>query len=389
MSHVFIATDDLSVADSLRRERPQWSLSIATDRVTTRALLASRGAEVMLLDRRAPWVDELLLIEARELSPDTVCVALVLELAVSDAVRNSRLAHQVVSASAPPSAIAGVCDRAMSVRKILGDPEVLSVVSAAPELAAPPELWRALSLVLEDPDSTAADVASVVASDAAIATHVLRLTNSAFFGLGRKVTQLRDAVSLLGFTTIRALVLESLADRMLPSDLPELKRKAVQDHSMATARVARSIAGAAHTSDAFLSGLLMDVGVLVLASVRPAETREALSLAKEQGVPLYIAEQQVHGFGHAAVGAGLLGLWGMPYTVIDAVAHHHDRPNLMGALSVREALYLARDATQERGPADPYDVRGALIVAPSDDLSVSLLIDSARSIAADLTPGDY
>lgn len=383
MHNVFIATDDMQLASALREQRPQWSLAIATDDRSARALMEASNAEVMLLDRRSHWVNDDMMHEARR-ATDTVVIALVPDLAVSDAVRNSRIAHQVMSAATPVGAIASTCDRVISVRQIMGDEAVRAVVAGAPDLAAPPELWLQLSQVLEDPNSTASDVAAVVASDPVIAAHVLRLANSAFFGLSRNVTQLRDAVALLGFTTIRAMVLESTAQRAVGIGMPELKRAAIRDHCMATARVARSIAGSAITADAFMAGLLMDIGTIVLASVRPEEMRQAIDLAEAKLIPLFQAEQEIFGFTHAAVSAALLGMWGMPYTVLDAVAHHHDRPDLGGTLSVRETLYLARDATQTYGVYDPYDLRGPLLTGVNDDLAVSLLVDSARSIAAEL-----
>lgn len=382
MSDVFLATDDMPLAAELRAVRPAWSFSIATDERSASMLRSQTEAEVAIFDRRASWVTEGMLREARTGAGSTV-IALVPDLQVSEAVRNSRLAHQVITASSPPSMIASLCERAMTVGRIVNDERVINIVSSAPDLSAPPEIWLRLNEVLEDPNSTAAHVATVVGSDAVVAAHVMRLANSAYFGLSRHVSQLHTAVSLLGFTTIRALVLESTASRVAPVSFPELKRQEVQAHSMAVARVARSIAGSAHQSDAFVAGLLMDVGLAVMASVMPADLRSAMTQAASEGRPLQDVEMDRFGFTHAAVGACLLGLWGLPYGVLDAVAHHHTEPNFSGSLSVRETLYLARDGVQSYGPFDPYDVSGALIRQEPLDMSVALLIDSARSVASE------
>lgn len=386
MSDVCIATDDLSVATALKSLRDEWSFSVATDRRAAEALIASGEFEVMLLDRRSDWIDDDLFTQLRDSRPETVRVALVPDFAVSDAVRSSRLAHQVMSADATPETVANACERALRVRGIVNHPGVLEVVAMSPELSAPPEMWTTLSRVLEDPNSGANEVADVVASDPVIAAQVLRLANSAFFGLPRKVTQLRDAVSLIGFTTIRALVLQASSMRdSVPAGVP-LDRSAVQKHALATAQVARSIAGTSRAADSFLAGLLMDVGLIVLATARPETVTNLITQSQAESLPLHIVEERELGFTHAAVGATLLGLWGMPYSVLDAVAHHHDSPNLTGDLSVREALFLSRDANQTLGVADPYDRPGSLI--PDDllqhDMTLELLVHSARAAATEV-----
>lgn len=390
MSDVCVVTDDPSVATALKGVRSEWSLSIATDARAACTLLGSGSVAVVLLDRRSPWVDDDLIRSARDLSPDTVRVALVPDTSVSDAVKTAKLAHQVMPADSGAAAVASACDRAVRVRDMLSDPRVRALVAEAPELAAPPELWVALNEVLDDPNSGASEVAEVVASDPVSAAQVLRLANSAFFGLSRTVTQLKDAVSLIGFTTIRALVLESTTSRSLPSSSVELDRAGMQKHALTTARVARAIAGSSRSADAFLAGLLMDVGVVLLAATRPDAMRQALEAAAESRRPLHTVEEEFFGFTHAAVGAALLGLWGMPYSVLDAVAHHHTMPDLDSDLSVREALYLARDATQVYGAFDPYDVNGALVSddAMHQDTTLGLLVYSARSVASDLAPDE-
>lgn len=386
MSDVCIATDDLSVATALKSLRDEWSFSVATDRRAAESLIESTGFEVMVFDRRSAWIDDDLFSMLKARRPETVRVALVPDFAVADAVRSSRLAHQVMSADATPETVANACERALRVRGVVSNPGVLEVVASSPELAAPPEMWTTLTQVLEDPNSGANEVADVVASDPAIAAHVLRLANSAFFGLPRKVTQLRDAVSLIGFTTIRALVLQaSSAGEAIPPGVP-LDRTAVQKHALATAQVARSIAGTSRAADSFLAGLLMDIGLVVLSTARPETMTSLLQAASSEGRALHQLEEQELGFNHAAVGATLLGLWGMPYSVLDAVAHHHDAPNLTGDLSVREALYLARDANQTLGVSDIYDTAGPLI--PDEllqhDMTLELLVHSARAAATEV-----
>ena len=125
-----------------------------------------------------------------------------------------------------------------------------------------------------------------------------------------------------------------------------------------------------------------------MSSVMPDEMRAAIKDAENTHTPLYQVEQATFGFTHASVSACLLGMWGLPYNVLDAVAHHHERPDLSGALSVREALYLARDATQFYGSQDPYDRPGPLLREDELEMSVSILVESARAVASDMDAAD-
>jgi HD-like signal output (HDOD) protein len=98
----------------------------------------------------------------------------------------------------------------------------------------------------------------------------------------------------------------------------------LQRHSYLTAKIAAALVTAQSAAkDVFTAALLHDVGKLVLASKLPQRFAEALRLSAEQQRPLYAVEEELHGFTHAEAGAYLLGLWGLPYPIVEAVAHHH------------------------------------------------------------------
>jgi HD-like signal output (HDOD) protein len=278
-----------------------------------------------------------------------------------------------------------VCERSLSISGVLSNPALLDVISSNPGLSAPPELWHRLSEVLSNPNSGANEVALAVATDPVITAQVMRMANSAFFGLSRQVERLEDAVSLLGLTLIRALVLEAEVSMSFAPTLPGFNRRLVQHHATGVANVSRHIAGRSAAADAFLAGFLVDIGLILLASSSAHTVSSLVETSERESVPLHVIERDTLGFTHGELGACLLGLWGLPMTVIEAVALHHEAPDFKGLMSVREIVYIARDAANSSSFYDPYDSRGPLITNPDvlADVTVGPIIDKAHLVATE------
>jgi HD-like signal output (HDOD) protein len=201
---------------------------------------------------------------------------------------------------------------------------------------------------------TLADVAKLVESDAALAARVLQLVNSAFFRLARRISNIEQAVSYLGFAAIRNLALSVEVFSSWPgSTCAGLDLDKLQMHVHATAVAANALTvKTAIADDTMLAGLLHDIGYWILAQECPDELGKAVDLALSARITLDAAETQIIGASHAEIGAYLLGIWGLPYPVVEAVAHHHHPERVI--------------------PTD-FDVLAALIVGhsltPMDDAS--------------------
>src|SRR5262249_10017943 len=126
----------------------------------------------------------------------------------------------------------------------------------------------------------------------------------------------------------------------------------LQSHVMAVSAAASALAAKTPIADdTLLAGLLHDIGYWVLAQECPVELKKALELAAAEHLPLHEAETRVMGASHAEVGAYLLGIWGLPYSVIEAVAHHHQPQRIaqtqfdvLAALSIADSLVPVGDA---------------------------------------------
>lgn len=183
----------------------------------------------------------------------------------------------------------------------------------------PDQAVRVLQLTA-DPDVTVTRLAGVVSKDPMLATRVLGLANSAMFGGLTPLRSVQDAVVRLGVSCVRnAVVTVSMHAQMAARDLYGSEGPRCMDHAVGTAYLARLIAGEtdADVETAFLTGLLHDIGKLVILKTAFEQRRDGASIHAEE---LAAALAQVH----APCGALALHFWRLPDDVLDAVRHHHD-----------------------------------------------------------------
>jgi HD-like signal output (HDOD) protein len=216
-----------------------------------------------------------------------------------------------------------------------------------------------------------------------MAVKVLQLVNSAFFGVSRRITSVDRAVSYLGMNTIKNLVLaHSLFAEFGGSSLANAERQQAQ--SLLASRIVRLLLS--NRQEAQVAGtaaLLHDAGSLALASRLPKEHKANVETAKRDAVPLHLVERASLGVSHAEVGAYLLGLWGLPHDVIEAVAAHHADWDTFSELdvcaAVRLSIALAGELTGAKNPADGADL-------PPDDVIVRLgLADKMAHVRRELS----
>jgi HD-like signal output (HDOD) protein len=238
----------------------------------------------------------------------------------------------------------------------VSDPSVLAAIGGMEAIPRPPVTVQALERVLADPDAGVIAVAAVINRDAALTARLLRVVNSSFFGVGRQVTRVDAAVNFLGVSLVRAVALADGATRSFKVrpdvlDLDEWNMHAVRvaaaarDISLVMAPQDRSLA-----DEAFLAGLLHDVGQVVMAGVTPARWTELERLAAREALPLNDIERRSDQVSHALVGAYLLSLWGLPSSVVEAVAFHHTPEHLSGTMFDAAIAVHVADALAARTP---------------------------------------
>ena len=167
-------------------------------------------------------------------------------------------------------------------------------------------------------------------------------------------------MTYLGFAAVRNLVMsaEVFAAWQARDACVDLER--LQIHVLRVANATQALtAKTPLADDALLAALVHDIGYWILAQECPQELREAVSIARKEGIELHEAEKRVIGSSHAEIGAYLLGLWGLPYSVLEAVAHHHAPQRVTQTdFDVLAALAVAHSLTE---PAEAHAFEGELV----------------------------
>lgn len=222
-------------------------------------------------------------------------------------VRLLSLAHRFlpspISETQLLEAIAGLEE----LRELLDDPVLRERIGRIEKLPSPPQTYLALVHALDADDTSAADIAQLVSGDPAIAARVLQLSNSAYFSAGRSITDLRSAVTRLGMVTVRDLVLAS--EVFAYAARSDLDRPALQQRALLASQLARRMLPDSSSELGATAALLADIGLL-LPGIRDARAD---------------ADPQADDVSsHTEAGAYLLGLWGLPMPIIEAVAFQRD-----------------------------------------------------------------
>jgi HD-like signal output (HDOD) protein len=206
------------------------------------------------------------------------------------------------------------------VERVLGSREYLP---PTPEVIV--RLWQ----IIDDPDTTVDDLAEIVEGDPGVTSGLLRVVNSASFGLNRHISSVREAIVYLGFGELKNLSIAIVVRTGILLRRPSMQtmdRSLLWRHCVGSGIVARYFAKATRKEKpdtAFVAGLLHDVGWMILDLALPREVLEVLNEAKVKKSHTEPCEYRRWGFTHSDVGAWLLKKWGLPVDVWEPVLYHH------------------------------------------------------------------
>ncbi len=336
MKHILFVDDEISLLNglkrSLRRQRKEWHMEFAENGQDALKLFQEHPFDVIVTDMRMPGMDgNQLLNEVASRYPETIRIVLSGHSDEELILRSTGSAHQFLAKPCTPEHLQSCLIRALSLRDYLGDGHLRSFVSGIQSLPSIPSVYIEIQTILKSENASLREIGEVVGNDPAMTAKILQLVNSAFFGLGRHISNTGEAAALIGIDALKSLVLsigifsqfdsEQIKDR-------EFSLEALWDHCMWVATGAKRIAiqegvDKNMVDDCFLAGQLHDIGVLIMEQNFASDCIKARSLAIDQRVPLYQAELEIFGTTHGHVGAYLLALWALADPVVEAVAFHH------------------------------------------------------------------
>ncbi len=212
-----------------------------------------------------------------------------------------------------------------------------------------PEVANRLMRIINDPITTAADVANLIARDPSLTSKVLRLANSAFYGIPRTVTTVHNAVVILGLKVINTMVFSITVVKMFPGDGREeaLNRKRFWAHCLACAVLTKLLAQRMRRvtlfdpEECFCAGLIHDIGRVVLDQYFHEEFAQAFKRAGSEKISLGDAETQVLGFSHTDAGEWLTARWELPHEIRIPIIYHHRPSEAPQAADVTALVHMA------------------------------------------------
>lgn len=331
MKRILFVDDDPQVFEGLQRmlspESEQWEASFAPDGDTALLLLSATPYDVIVSDLRMPKMDGASLLSAvRERWPGVVRIILSGQAEMEESLRAVPVAHQCLLKPCDPQMLRTAIGRATSISELLNNKLLAGIVGSVQDLPVMPRAYIELRDTLSNPNYSLKKVVRIVEQDVGISAKILQLVNSAFFGLPKEVTSVHMAVTYIGAEMLQNLVLSAEVFHVFEKGkgLQGFSFEDLHMHSQLTAKIAGQLLPASPMRDAaIVAGLLHDIGKLVLATRSPQHFARSIEESRVDKIPLYVAEQQLMKVTHAEVGAYLLGLWGLPAPVVEAVANHH------------------------------------------------------------------
>lgn len=268
--------------------------------------------------------------QAAAIRPRTVRILLSAPLSATKLAKALDVTHRSIFQGSAAEEIIAAVEQTVAVTRRLYRDKVVRSYAAFRQLPSPPAIYQELNEALNSDRASSRDIAGIVERDPALAVRILRLVNSSYFGLGRQINSLTEALTLLGLRTVRGLALSGHLNAHYPNagSWTVFSFERLNQRSLSVARLAREICkpyghGSVLMDQAFLAGLLLDIGMLMLAAEQGAGYLKVMRFAARKQMPLCRVEQMAYGVTHAELGAYLLNMWNISPQVVEAVQLHH------------------------------------------------------------------
>ena len=315
---------------SLRKMRNEWEMVFTSSSKEALEIMDSGSFDVIVSDLRMPEMDGTqLLAEVKGKHPEVVRVILSGQVEQEATLKSVQLAHQCLSKPCDADILKHTLNKLFGLRNLLEDEPIKRIVSQTETLPSLPAIYIEVINELQSPNPSVQKVGEIISADMAMMAKILQVVNSAFFGLVRKINNPKEAVMLLGTETIKALVLSvKIFSEFNQRKFAWFNFDELFNHSMSVSMFAQTITKEEHldqnlVNNSLMAGMFHDLGKLILVTNFHDPYQKVVTEARETGQNLWDLESEIFGTSHAEIGAYLMGLWGLEYPVIEAIAFHH------------------------------------------------------------------
>lgn len=355
---VMFVDDEPMVLHGLRRMlhgmRSEWDMVFAASGAEAISIMAQSPADAVVSDMRMPGMNGAeLLNRIMQDWPRTVRIILSGHADQEMVLRCVGSTHQYLSKPCEPEALRSVLTRAFDLKTAIRNERLQQLAAKMDRLPSVPALYVEIVEKAKDPEVSIEEIGAIISRDIGMTAKVLHLVNSAFFGLRREISTPEEAVTYLGLETVRSLVLSLHAFGQFESPrMKGISLEALWNHSLQVAVAARKLAtleesGRKMGDGAFVSGMLHDNGKIILAYNFPDEYAALRKTPELDSATMLEAESQAFGANHAEVGGYLLGLWGLPTPIVEAITFHHNpQASMASELSALTLVHVADALTQ-------------------------------------------
>jgi len=374
MKKILLVDDDRNVLHSFKRAfhsmHNEWQVVLSDNGKSALALIEADGSfDLVISDLRMHGLNGIdLFRKVEKTSPDTIRFFLTGATESSLLIEASSVSHRLISKPCEGEKLVALIRNSLLLREKLHNPEVRRKLCKLGVIPSLPKFYQEFCREIQTPDVSVARLGMIIEKDIGMTAKVLQLVNSAFFGFRKKVTNPLHAATLIGINGMRDIVLVAgFFNALGENDCPKtLDIEAIWQHSLSTANKAREIAAAEGLSQddidtSYTAGLLHDLGIIALAATNRADYEKVIELARDECIPLHLAEKRVFAVDHATVGGFILNLWGLPHAISEIVTFHCSPPGDPSAKATPLSIVYAADQLVARETQSPLEKGGETI----------------------------
>lgn len=330
---ILFVDDEPNILDGLRRMlrslRNEFELCFAESGKEALELIGKDDFDVVVSDMRMPGMDgSELMTEIQKRRPHSIRIMLTGQADERSSLRTIGVVHQFLTKPCDPEKLKNILLRAGALHRLMIDGKLKDMISGIDSLPTLPAIYEKLQRKIREPEASLDEVGEIISQDIAMTAKILQLVNSSFFGLYKKVESPAKAVKLLGLDTIKALVLVSKIFSEITISSDTFSINTLWTHSLIVGALSKKIAEN-ETDDkeiinnSYIAGVLHDIGKLILVSKVESLYNGAVCLARQEHIPLRLAEKKIYKATHCDMGAYLTGLWGFQSDIVEAIGFHH------------------------------------------------------------------
>lgn len=361
MRRVLFVDSDPGAARKLQKTLepmcPEWEMEVAMSGEEVLNIMSRSAFDVVVPDIRIEGMDGLELLGiVSERYPETVRIIHSELLDPDEALKSTMNVHQFLMKPCCAETMKNTIERTCKLRDLLRDDTLKKIVTGIKNLPSVPVLYNLIVSEMQSAEPSLKKVGRLISQDVSMSAKILQLVNSSFFALPLKITDPQQAAVYVGIELLKSLVLSIHVFSSISEDaeLCGFSLLKMWRHSLRTGRLAADIARAEKSDrkvveEAMIAGMLHDIGKLILLKML-RKYNEVMELVESTGCSFAEAEYTVMGASHSELGAYLLGLWGLPGNVVEAVAFHHNPSKLIENMFVtsNESVQEDSDKTESK-----------------------------------------